>query len=380
MNDLPARFAQLSAALNGELLERREEIDCALRALVAGCSFFMVGEPGIAKSLLARRVHAYISDAEFFDHDMDRFSVPEDVFGPRSLSAMKEDRWERAVEGTLVTADFAMLDELFEASSALLKSLLRALNERTFHQGTEIIPMRLTTVFVASNAIPTDPRLAAIYDRLLIRRQLHRVHDTGNFVTMLTAIRDEKPDSILSWEDVLTAQREATRVVLPDEVLTAVATIRRNLADEDIYPSDRRFVDAMRVVRATAWLDGCAVAEPEHLRCLQDMLWQMPEQFPTVTVVIDRVLEPLISEIDKLIRDVADVRGQVRRGLPDLDRKRLATELADKIRDARRHLRAIERKKGSNAERQRIKIGQAEQLIADTARRIMEDLYEQEVT
>jgi MoxR-like ATPase len=368
----------LAAALNVELLERRAEIDCALRALVAGCSFFMVGEPGIAKSLLPRRIHAYVSDAEFFDHDMDRFSVPEDIFGPRSLSAMKEDRWERALDGTLVTADFAMLDELFEASSALLKTLLRALNERTFHQGTEVIPMRLSTVFVASNDIPADPRLAAIYDRLLIRRQLHRVADTANFVTMLTSVRDEKPEPILSWDDVLTAQREATQVHLPGDVLDAVASIRRRLADEDIHPSDRRFVEAMRVVQASAWLDSCTEAEAVHLQCLEDVLWQIPEQFSTVRGVIDRVIEPMVAEIDKLIRDVEDVRSQIRRGLPEFDRKRLATELADKLRDARRHLRVIERKRGgSDPARRKAKLDHAQQLIADTAKQLMDDLFEE---
>lgn len=377
-DSLPSRFVALEKVLNGEHVERSEEIRCALLALVAGKTFFMVGEPGIAKSMLARRIHAYVEGGEFFDGDLDRFSKPEDLFGPQSLSALREDRWERNIEGTLLTADWAMLDEFFEASSALLKALLRALNERTFRNGSTIVSMPLSTVFCASNEVPTEARLMPLYDRLLIRRRLRRISAPGPFVEMLELRRPERPTPLLTWSDVLKAQDEAARVEIPNRVLCAVAEIRRHLAEKGIEPSDRRFFEAMAVVRAAAWLDDCTEAEPAHLAVLTDICWNHPNQIPDVLEAVHAVLDPMITQADRLMRNVLAIQGQIRKGLPDLDRKRLAIELHDKLKQAMKELEVLRR--GVKAPRQLAKLNQTDVLIAEVSEQIIVDLYEREVS
>lgn len=374
---LPARFRSLERVLNGELVERSEDIRCALLALVAGKTFFMVGEAGIAKSLLARRIHAYVEGGEFFDGDLDRFSKPEDVFGPQSLSALREDRWERNVQGTLVTADWAMLDEFFEASSAMLKAMLRALNEREFRNGTKVVAMPLTTLFAASNEVPTEGRLMPLYDRLLIRRRLRRIQEAGSFVEMLEKRRPECPEPILTWSEVLKAQAEAGAVEIPNKVLCAVAEIRRSLADKGIEPSDRRFFEAMGVVRAAAWLDDCSQAEPAHLMVLSDICWNHPSQISDVLAAVDSVLEPLITQVDRLMHNVMAIKGQIRTGLPDLDRKRLAIELHDKLKQAIKELEILDRE--ARDPRQVKKLGQTRDLMSEVSEQIITELYERTV-
>jgi MoxR-like ATPase len=372
-SSLANRFGELSAALGSEHFERGAEIQCALLALVSGTTFLMIGEPGIAKSQLIRRLAVRIDGAEFFEHAMDKFTVPDDVFGPRSLSAMQRDSWERVIDHTLVTADFAMLDEFFEANSAMLKSLLRGLYERTFRQGTEIIPMRLTTVFAASNAAPTDPRLAALYDRLILRRQLHRITGAANFVRLLECELDPKPPAIMSWADVALAQHDAAQLTVPSSLLATIADIRIQLTKLNVFPSDRRFVEALKVVRAAAWLDGCSEAEPEHLRCLSDVLWIHPDQYDAVSTTIDRVLEPLVFGADELICAVGEIVDQIRTDLDTPDRKRLGTELHDKLRRADRELQAL-RAKTPTAYQQR-RLGVADQAIRDATATVMRDLF-----
>lgn len=375
-DSLPNRFAELERVLNGELVERHAEIRCGVLALVAGTTFFMVGSAGIAKSLLAQRIHAYVTDGEFFDHALDRFSKPEDVFGPQSLAALKADRWERSVEGTLVTADWAMIDEFFEANSAMLKAMLRALNERQFRNGSQVLQMPLTTVFCASNEVPTEQRLAALYDRLLIRRRLKRISAEGPFVRMLELHRPVHPEPILTWSDVMKAQAAATQVEIPNRMLVAVAGIRRGLGDRGIEPSDRRFFQAMSVVRAAAWLDGCSEAEASHLRVLSDICWDQPSQIPEVLAVVDEILEPLVTQVDRLMANVQAILGQVRTGLSELDRKRLAVELHDKMKAARKELDVLRR--GVREPRQKAKLLQCETLIAEVAERIIVDLFKHE--
>lgn len=371
---LPQRFARLAAVLNEELVERQEEISCALEALVAGTTFFMVGEPGVAKSLLARRIHAYIGGGEFFDHDLDRHTTPEDLFGPRSLAAMRQDRWERQVDGTLVTADWAMLDEFFEGSSALLKTLLRALNERTFHQGTRIVPMRLTTVLCAANEIPGEERLQPLYDRLIIRREIKRISGPGAFVDMLGTQRDPDPAPILGWADVVTAQQQAAKVRLPKGLLAAVANIRAGLAsDLKLFPSDRRFYLALSVIRAAAWLDGCATAEPEHLRRLENILWHSPAQAQDVAGVIDSVLEPLVYRADELLREIKQLAGMIDPSADSVDRKRVGNEITDKLGAARAELDDLESDAGSVRQRSRIVL--ARDAVRELGIRVLIDCY-----
>jgi MoxR-like ATPase len=367
------KFVRLGAELEGELVERTEEIRCALLALVAGCTFFMVGPPGVAKSLLARRIAARLSDVRFFDVGLDKFSTPEVLYGPHDLKALKAGRWERVLDGTLVTADFAHIDEIFEASSALLKSMLWALNERIYRQGTTVIPMPLSTVFMSSNSVPTEPRLAALWDRLVLRRALQPVQEAKSFAAMLRLDLDDKPEPVLSWVEVLQAQAEAAAVELPEMVTKVVWELRRELAKKKVHPSDRRFVEGMGVVRAAAWLDGRQEATPGDLTCLSDVLWQFPEEVTLVRQVVNRVLDSHIDPATRLLHDVRAIKAQVRDGLPERERLELAEELGGKVRAARRELETLERA-GKTFGTERVR-----GLLADLADEILEKLFDGDV-
>lgn len=372
---LSAKFETLAERLNVEHVERREEIDCALLALVAGVTFFMLGPPGVAKTMLVRRLHAHIDGSEFFAKTLDKFTTPDDLFGPRSLSAMKQDQWRRTVEGTLVTADFAMLDEFFEASSALLKTLLEALNERTFRQGDETIAMRLSTVFTASNEIPSDPRLAALYDRLLLRRQLRPILDSQNFMAMLASPRLTVPEPVLSWNEVLLAQVEAAQVTVPTVVLEAMTTVRRGLADREIHPSDRRFMESLRVVRAAAWLDGAAEADTDHLQCLTNILWDRPEDMGAVAAEVAAVIHPTTMALHELHRDIEGLIQSIR--VPaggDRERKQLVTMLVGRSRQAQANLDQLATK--TTSARHQAQVHEIDAALASFGDRVLTTLVE----
>lgn len=373
--NLVDRFGALERALALELVERSEEIRCALLALVAGKTLFLVGEPGIAKSMLARRIHAYILGGEFFDLDLDKFTTPEDLFGPRDLPAMRDGRWERVVEGSILTAHWAMLDEFFEASSAVLKTLLRTLNERTYRNGTEIVDSPLTTVICASNVVPVEARLMPLYDRLLIRRQLKHIQDHSAFGRMLGIEPVEHPEPVLGWADVEEAQAAAAKMPVTQATIGAITDIRRKLAEEQIMPSDRRFHEAVSVVRAAAWLDGDDCARPEHLWCLRDICWHDPVQIPTVNRVVDDVLEPIITGLDRLMRDIRQIDEQIRPETDETKRKTLAVELHDKVMKADEELKS--QTQGSLSPLQAKKAEAARVLCRRVASRIVLELFEE---
>src|SRR5947208_2023859 len=85
------KFAIARRELAAVLIERDAEIDLLLTALVANEHVLLVGPPGCAKSLLLDAILSWTGGRKFTVL-LTKFSVPEEVTGPVSLRALKEDK------------------------------------------------------------------------------------------------------------------------------------------------------------------------------------------------------------------------------------------------------------------------------------------------
>src|SRR5215471_41775 len=154
--------------LKERFVGRDEVIDLIALALVAGEHLFLHGPPGTAKSALIRQF-AQAVQGRYFEYMLTRFSEPNEIFGPVDIARLREGAVVTVTTGMLPEAEFVFLDELFNANSAILNNLLTVLNERVYRRGAETHRLPLISAFAASNRLPEDDALQALFDRFLLR-------------------------------------------------------------------------------------------------------------------------------------------------------------------------------------------------------------------
>src|SRR5436309_14532335 len=154
--------------LKRRFVGRDEVIDLIALAVVAGEHLFLLGPPGTAKSALVRQFATAVH-GRYFEYLLTRFSEPNEVFGPIDLVRLREGTVATVTAGMLPEAEFVFLDELFNANSAILNNLLSVLNERVYRRGAKVHALPLLSLFSASNHLPEDEALRALFDRFLLR-------------------------------------------------------------------------------------------------------------------------------------------------------------------------------------------------------------------
>lgn len=307
IKDLRQRVAAILDCLGQGAYEREETIALALLSALAGESIFLLGLPGVGKSMVARRLKMAFRGATSFEYLMSRFSTPDEIFGPVSISKLKDsDSYERVVSGYLPTSDIVFLDEIWKAGPAIQNALLTVLNERIFRNGSVDLQLPLKAVISASNELPAEGEgLEALWDRFLIRYVVQPIQSRNYFLSLLF----EKPischlDSSLAFtaDELTEISCLSQEVKVPIQVGDLICEIRSALSladadkedtDEDSsipYVSDRRWRKIVGILRVAALLNGRQVVDLSDCLLLEHMIWDHDAQIPTVRKMVAKAI------------------------------------------------------------------------------------------
>ncbi|MDR2517985.1 MAG: AAA family ATPase [Spirochaetaceae bacterium] len=276
------------------IYEKDAAIALSLLSSVAGESVFLLGPPGVAKSLIARRLKYAYKDSRAFEYLMSQFSTPDEIFGPVSISKLKdEDKYERVTEHYLPGASVVFLDEIWKAGPSIQNALLTVLNERVYRNGEQEILLPMKALIAASNELPAKGQgLEALWDRFLLRIPVENITDMGHFRAMISAEGGLDTDPVRERHKITEPEyrkwrEKINRVAIPEEVFNLMALIktqyipahnqREERAGAPLYISDRRWKKIARLLRASAFLNGRNAVDLMDCFLIRHCLWHEKE-------------------------------------------------------------------------------------------------------
>ncbi len=163
-----SRIRSVYSKLSSMFFKYEDEVLGALMATLSRENYLLIGPPGTAKTTLIYALSKLLN-AKWFYRQLTKFTDLEEILGPIDIAKLLDGKIERIYTNSIVESEFALLDEIFNASSAILNTLLSILNERVVYDGNKVVPVKTWTVFGASNRVPEEEELQALYDRFPLR-------------------------------------------------------------------------------------------------------------------------------------------------------------------------------------------------------------------
>lgn len=301
-----AALRDIGQELSSLYYERRSVIEMIILSVLSKQHGYVLGLPGTAKSELIRAFFERIIGAVYYEQLLSKNRPDQAVLGPYDLPLLRDKgEFKRKINGFLLTADFAMLDEIGKMSPTLGHDLLAALNERIRHEvngshSVHKIPLR--TVISASNEliVQESEDAAALWDRLLLRWQVDFLSEPGNFAALLAgavvnpAAKAQVKHTTIQFADIVRVTDEfVPQVVMPNDVIDACMNLRAELFGDGIRVSDRRWRQSVRVMQAAATLAGREAVTLDDMSALRFVLWDIPSQRTQIERKVLKIANPL---------------------------------------------------------------------------------------
>jgi MoxR-like ATPase len=245
------------------------------------------------------RMFSRLIEAQYFEYLLTRFTEPNEIFGPVDIQVFREGTYRRRVEGMLPSAEVVFLDEIFKANSAILNSLLTLLNERRFANGATLMHVPLLSLYGASNEVPNDDALEAIYDRFLLRVysdnldsfHFHGLIEKGLAYEISRAQGQAQQPPLLSSKVLHQLHGGLAHFLkFTPEFTARYKALVFQIRNEGVSLSDRRVIKLLKLFAASALYDGRQTADESDLFVLKH-IWNNLDQREILRDIVDPVLD-----------------------------------------------------------------------------------------
>lgn len=320
LHPVAAKLGQIRTELNEIFLERENVVLCMLLAVLSKEHMYVLGLPGTSKSLLITTFWDCITgSARKFECALSKTRPVEAVLGPLDIKQFREEgHYFIKREGFLSAVELAFVDEVGKMSPILGHDLLALANERKIHEvngGRSSRPAPLYTMFTASNELITNESddAAAFWDRLLIRVMVEYLTDDDNFTKLILGDMTP-PTTTIDWDELKDVIDNVVPAITMDpSAVKGMNSLRHEFRRQFLNPSDRRWRQTVKVLKAHAFLNGRSVVLEDDLAVLQFMLWDTPEQIDKVSRLCMIAANP---HVEALLQ-IRDAIGEVDAGISE---------------------------------------------------------------
>lgn len=314
------KLHRIENELNEFFVEREEVIKDAMRALIIGQHVFLYGPPGTAKSLLVYELCSRIQNAKYFQWLLNKTSDPAEIIGPYSIKAMEQGKFSRKTDGKLPEAHIAFIDEIWKSNEPTLNILLPLLNEKIFYNDGKPVEVPLITMFCASNELPEEDELNALYDRIIFRDILDYVKDMENRVKMhknyinkraSKSLNKDEEKSTISLEEIYALQKRAEVIEISEDIYYNFEKLITALSMRGIVISDRRQNECLKVLQGNAVYEGRSKVILEDFESLKYVLWNKVKDVEQIEEEILRIINPFDDKINDYVRKFREIKDHI---------------------------------------------------------------------
>ena len=173
------------------------------------------------------------------------------------------------------------------------------LNERLYRRGAEVHQLPLLSLFAASNHLPEDEALRALFDRFLLRCHVDNLkrEEMPRLLMAGWDLEQAGPiESSVSAADLRGLAQRIYQVELAG-IAERYADVVSKVRDLGVAFSDRRAVKVLKLVAASAVLCGRSSAQVSDFWVFR-YVWDREEQIAPLTALVAGVIEPHADEPD----------------------------------------------------------------------------------
>ena len=278
----------IKESLNSNFLERKNAVDMIVLSVISGKHSILIGGPGLAKTAVLKALAYRVKGLRFFDFQMTPATKIEELVSNRPQNRIGIDN-----------CDIALIDEFFKGPHSTLNSLLSIMNERIIY-APEPRRIPLISLFAASNERPdksSDSNLLPLYDRFLFRMEILPVKDGKNFKRLLELKEkdffneNQTAENFLEKKDIEILSEAAETVHIGAEIFDCLHKIREELKNKQVFVSDRRWRETVKILKTNAVLNKRSCVAKEDIKMLEPSLWTYYSDIRAVKNILGRELK-----------------------------------------------------------------------------------------